>query len=191
MFKRPARAGADDAFLLAVYAQARHAELAAFGWNKPQLASFVSMQFEQRQRAHRARYPHAEHSIIVIGQHRAGELWAARTPEGIVLVDLALLARFRNRGFGTQLLRELIAEARGRRLPLRLSLRADSSARRLCQRLGFTEKAERAGKVDLEHEPEPKAAARSGERRLDGPPAPTEQEPAAHGQQRIRTARER
>jgi len=55
----------------------------------------------------------------------------------LFLAGLYIDARFRGRGLGTAVLRELLAIARARQLPLSLRVLKPNPARRLYQRLGF------------------------------------------------------
>jgi ribosomal protein S18 acetylase RimI-like enzyme len=55
----------------------------------------------------------------------------------IILVDIAFLAEYRDRGIGTTLVTELQREATNTSIPLRLSVLRNSPAQRLYERLGF------------------------------------------------------
>ena len=53
------------------------------------------------------------------------------------LVDLSLLPRFRGNGIGTQLMTEILEEARNARVPVKVKVRKESGAIRFVERLGF------------------------------------------------------
>jgi GNAT superfamily N-acetyltransferase len=131
----------DQAFLLEVFEASRGPEFAALGLPFEQLALLLRLQFAAQQRCYSARFPDAEQRIVVVDGNRAGQLRVARRADMMILVDVALLPAFQGRGHGTQLLRALIDEAARRSVPLRLSVRANSRARALYQRLGFREHA--------------------------------------------------
>lgn len=158
--RRPARLPADHEDLLRVYAEARRPELALFGFDAEQLETFVRMQFELQQRDYAHRYPDAEHSVIELDGELAGQWRVWRGPEHVVLVDIALLPAFRNRGLGTRLLMELAVEAEERGVPLSLSVRPDNPARRLYERLGFVAARATPTNVEMVRHPKPVAAAR-------------------------------
>ncbi|HTD51708.1 MAG TPA: GNAT family N-acetyltransferase, partial [Thermoanaerobaculia bacterium] len=77
-----------------------------------------------------------------------------RKPKEIRLVDIALLPAFRGKGVGTRLLAELIAEAKGRGVPLTIHVELFNPARRLYDRLGFTPVEEHGVHVLMERRPE-------------------------------------
>ena len=66
-----------------------------------------------------------------------GCLRVSREADHLFLDRIALLPHAQNRGIGTRLVRELMAEATARAAPLRLSVLSNNPARRLYERLGF------------------------------------------------------
>jgi ribosomal protein S18 acetylase RimI-like enzyme len=139
MIKRPALVDGDREFLLEVYTKGRRDEFLAFGWAEAQRASFARMQFELQASAYCTCYPGAEHSVVMCHGFPVGQMRVWRSHRELVLVDICLLPEQRNRGIGSQLIGELLEEARGARLPVSLSVRPENLARRLYQRLGFVE----------------------------------------------------
>lgn len=127
----------DEAFLFEVYASTRRAEMAAWGWAPAQQDAFLRMQFMAQHRAYAAQYPDADQRIIQYNGQRAGRILVARLDQEILLVDIALLPEFRQRGLGTALIKELQAEAAAAGKTLRLHVLKDNPAYRLYQRLGF------------------------------------------------------
>ena len=71
---------------------------------------------------------------------------------GQIFVD----APFQRRGIGTEVLRRIIQEASGRRLPVRLAVVKFNPSRRLYERLGFRVTHEDERKVYMSRDPEPK-----------------------------------
>lgn len=134
---RPAT-GDDQDFLRAVFASTRAAEVAALGGEGALAASFVDMQFRIQQQSYGSRYPAADNYIISIDDCPAGRLLVDRSGNAQVLVDIALLNDFRNRGIGSFLIRRLMNEAAAENKPVRLSVLKFNPALRLYQRLGFS-----------------------------------------------------
>jgi ribosomal protein S18 acetylase RimI-like enzyme len=133
---------ADREFLLRVYASTREHELASLAWSDQQRAQFLAMQFDVQDRSWRQQRPGACFDVVLIDGVPAGRLYVDRTPEEIVIVDIALLPEFCGRGIGSELLRSLLDEADASALPLRLHVAAGNPALRLYRRLGFVHVAE-------------------------------------------------
>jgi ribosomal protein S18 acetylase RimI-like enzyme len=133
----------DEPFLCTVYADTRRAEVAAWGWPSAQQDGFLQMQFQFQRRSYAMQFPNADHRIIWHEGEPVGQVLVDRTPDAIRLVDITILAAFRGRGMGSDLIRSLQAEALQVEKPLHLTVRKENpGARRLYERLGFTTVAE-------------------------------------------------
>jgi len=133
---RAAEAG-DVEFLRRLYADVRGPEVSAWGWAPAQRDAFLGMQFEAQRRSYDAAYRDARHEILCVGEVPIGRRIISESGEGLLLVDIALLTEWRNRGIGTRLLREALEECRTKRCPLRLKVLVGNPAERLYTRLGF------------------------------------------------------
>lgn len=129
----------DAALLFAVYAASREAELAPVPWTPAEKETFLRQQFAAQDHAYHHDYPQATFDVIEIESRPAGRLYLDRNDTELHLIDIALLPECRGRAVGTQLIRDLMAEAAAKRLPIRLYVEQDNPARRLYQRLGFAE----------------------------------------------------
>ena len=76
-------------------------------------------------------------AIIEFDGVRIGIQLVERAKTHIQLEQLYISKAFQRRGFGTQLLKRLIAEARDSKLPIRLRVLTVNPARALYERLGF------------------------------------------------------
>jgi len=139
----------DRAFLLEVYADSRRDELGCLGWSAEQIAHFVEMQFCIQQRGYQLQFPSAEHRILLCDGEPAGQWRIARGEQAIVLVDIALLERFRGRGIGSACIARLCGEAVSGDREVRLSVRPDNRASALYRRLGFEESSRDETRVCL------------------------------------------
>lgn len=137
--ERVANAAEDDELFLALYAEGREAETAAFGWPPEALAAFLRMQFRLQQSGYARCYPGAEHNLLLLDGEVLGQWRVQRAAREIVLVDIALISRVRGRGIGSSLIRRLCRQAARQGVPVHLSVRPESRARALYQRLGFVE----------------------------------------------------
>jgi ribosomal protein S18 acetylase RimI-like enzyme len=124
-------------FLFQVYASTREEEMALKAWDEETKDQYLHLQFKLQNTQFHHRYPKASYDIIYRGGEGIGRLYVNRTKEEIRVVDISLLTAFRGRGFGTRILRDLIAEAEAAGLPLRLSCERTNRALNLFKRLGF------------------------------------------------------
>lgn len=127
----------DTPVLHELYAGTRRDEFAAWGWSAEQQAMFVQMQFRAQQQHYRAQFPHAEHLIICADDQPIGRMIVERGTVALRLIDLVIAPQQRNRGIGTTLLRQLLAEGAQRSVPVRLQVVHTNPALRLYRRLGF------------------------------------------------------
>lgn len=128
---------ADEPFLLRLFASTREADFAALPLPEAQKAVFVQTQFAARERSYRERFPNAERWLVLCGAERVGCLVVDVDATEVRVVDVALLAEWRGRGWGTALLRHVHEEAVDLGLPVRLQVESGNPARRLYDRLGF------------------------------------------------------
>jgi ribosomal protein S18 acetylase RimI-like enzyme len=144
---------ADLPFLIQVYASTRDEEIAIVPWSPDQKRAFIEMQYNAQSIYYKKAYPGAETSVILLGSMRIGRLIVNRTPQEILLMDIALLPGHRNSGIGTGLLRSLIEEARQTQKVLRLHVETFNPAIRLYQRLGFFAVAQMGIYLEMEWKP--------------------------------------
>ena len=128
---------ADEPFALSVYAATREDELAAVPWSAEQKAAFVALQFAAQSAHYAQHYDGMTSDVVLIDDEPAGRLLVARWRDEIRIVDISLLARFRGRGAGGELLAELIDEATEMGKRLSIHVERESRARSLYERLGF------------------------------------------------------
>lgn len=128
----------DEGFLIGLYASTRAEELSQLPWEADQLEYFVRMQFAAQQQDYQRRFPGADHRILLLDGRPAGRIYLSRSEDEIRLLDLALVPDVRRKGIGSGILRDLIAEARKARKPVRVYLETYNPALGLFERLGFS-----------------------------------------------------
>ncbi|MBZ0223841.1 MAG: GNAT family N-acetyltransferase [Dokdonella sp.] len=148
----------DDAFLRAVYASTRTAELAATGWNAGQVDAFIDMQFEAQRSHYWRHYDTRRFRIIVCDGIDAGRLYVDRRGSDLRVVDIALLPSFRNRGIATRLFAALFDEADRDGLSVSIHVEFNNPAQSLYARLGFAVRSD-AGEIHRLMERPPRIAA--------------------------------
>jgi len=91
---------------------------------------------DQEQR-YRNKFDPAGLQVIQLQGQDAGVLWVEEKADHIYLDYIAILPQFRNQGVGTQVVRQIIATAAAKGLPVALQVLRGNPARRLYERLGF------------------------------------------------------
>ncbi|WP_263385227.1 GNAT family N-acetyltransferase [Granulicella arctica] len=127
----------DALFLEVLFRDVHEPEFAPLQLPPQALAQLIAMQFRAQSLGYASQYPDAQDHIVIVGDEAAGRLLIHRDSQQIQLIDIALLARFRNQGLGSELLRLLIQEAAQVASVLRLTVRFDNAALRLYQKKGF------------------------------------------------------
>ena len=128
---------ADRAFLLYVYATTRADEMAMVPWTAEQKAQFLSMQFHAQWSHYEQYYPEAAFLVIERDGQPIGRIYIDRDLEEVRLIDIALIPEARGAGLGTQLLQEILDEARAQVKRVTIHVERFNPAMRLYQRLGF------------------------------------------------------
>ena len=135
MLERRPAASDDEPFLRALYATTRP-DVA--GWEDEAREAFLDLQFRAQQREWGARFPDSTHELILIDGDAIGRVWVAWRPTECVIVDLTLLPEQRRSGIGTQIVRELLADADARAVPVRVTVeRTNGPSLAFCAGLGF------------------------------------------------------
>ena len=135
---RPVRPD-DEPFLYELYCGTRNEDLAFGGLDSPQQEILLRMQFVAQHRTYEAQYPRADHDIILLEGSPVGRVMVERGDEEIRGVDIALLPAYRSAGIGRAIIQDLLDEARRAGKPFRIQVVRTNRARRLYDRLGFTE----------------------------------------------------
>ena len=121
----------DEPLLFELYAASREAELAATGWDPGTRSAFFQMQFRAQRQGYRSMFPQAAFSIIQIDGRPVGRIVVHRAEGQIRVVDIALQVTYQGQGLGTQLLRDLCAEASAAGKAVHLHVLKNSRARGL------------------------------------------------------------
>jgi ribosomal protein S18 acetylase RimI-like enzyme len=156
----------DEEFMIAVYASSRADEMAITGWNLEQQDAFLRMQFDAQKRSYSAQFPQAEYSLIEFDGVAAGRLIVDRSGEEILLIDIAVLSQFRQKGIGSALLHQLMEEGGRTGKAIRLHVERFNPALHWYQRLGFKTASESAIYLEMVWTP---GAADTGESRQAEP----------------------
>jgi ribosomal protein S18 acetylase RimI-like enzyme len=129
---------ADREFLWRLHALAmRRPVQRTWGWDEDFQRGYFEEHFDPDER-----------QIVVVDGRDAGVLQTERSEDSLFLANVEILPAFQGRGVGTGIVRDLLAEARARDLPVTLQvLKENPRARRLYERLGFVV----TGETDTRH----------------------------------------
>ncbi|WP_157737817.1 GNAT family N-acetyltransferase [Aneurinibacillus soli] len=127
----------DDGFLYQVYKETREEELRVTGWSEEEQDSFLRMQFDMQRRSYALQHDGADHMIILFDQVRIGQIMTKTTDDSIWIIDVALLATYRNKGIGTHLILDIQQQAKEIGKSVRLHVLYNNQVRNLYARLGF------------------------------------------------------
>lgn len=128
---------ADEAFLRRVHASTREWEFRWTLWSEADKADFLARQFDLQDLHYKRTYPKATFRIVVLDGVDIGRLYLDRQDDCLRILEFGLLTEYRGRGIGTDILRSLLNEAHGGKVPARLSVERVSPALRLYLRHGF------------------------------------------------------
>lgn len=129
-------AGDDEAFLRRVFVSVYAPRFAALP--AAEQSFLLEIQYQALTQSRRETYPTAATSIILVDGEPAGFCSTITRDSRVLLIDIALLPGFRNRGIGTVILQDIIEAARATGSGIDLSVERSSPALRLYERLGFS-----------------------------------------------------
>ena len=97
------------------------------------------MQFRAQDAGYRAQFPDAAFDVVDKDGERIGRLYVNKNDSETRIIDISLLSEWRNRGIGGALLQDVLDESARAGRPVTLHVETSSPARRLYERLGFSE----------------------------------------------------
>ena len=141
---------ANRLFLVQLYKSSRGDDLRGLGWDEDRIREFLEMQYAAYGNFYRNDFPNSSDEVVLGDAKPIGRLIIDRRADEIRLVDIALLPAHQNRGFGSQIIRGLQAEAATQHKPLRLHIIRFNRAVGLFERLGFVRASETGTHFQME-----------------------------------------
>ena len=123
---RPATSGDAEFLFQLLKATMREYVEQSWGWDEEWQRAYFQM-----------RYDPSENQIIVLDGRDIGVIAAERREDTIHLSTIYIRPEYQDQGIGTQLLKDLLAEASREGLPVTLRVLRVNPAKRLYERLGF------------------------------------------------------
>ena len=105
--------------------------------SEPQKRIMQRQQFEAQELQSRTNFPQADFKIIQLGRKSVGRLYINHDPRNIHIIDITLLPAFRNQGIGSQILRQILENARTYNKTVSLHVQQHNPALALYRRLNF------------------------------------------------------
>ena len=149
---RPARDDEDDAaFLFALFAATRAAEMAAAPIDAKAKDFLLRVQHRSMTETYRREYPNARREVVELDGAPVGRLVTDVAEACVTYVDIAILPEAQGRGLARRVMLKALAEPRRLGLPARVSvLMQNVASLRLCERVGFVRVEESPPFVRLE-----------------------------------------
>jgi ribosomal protein S18 acetylase RimI-like enzyme len=135
-YLRPCEAS-DDPFLYDVFATTWESEVAALP-NQNLAQHVLRIQHIAQERRFSGRYPDYERYVVLVGDTPAGRLYVHQHGSTMHVIDLTLMPEHRNKGLGSQVLRDLFDLAARADMTVTLRVgRRNRQATDLANKLGF------------------------------------------------------
>ena len=112
-------------------------ELHERGYRDVVVRQFGSWNQEQQQHFFAEKWFPGEYEILLYDQAECGYVWVTDEEDSVTIREIVVLPEYQNRGIGTRVLKEEIARAHTRNVPVKLRVLAKSRALSLYTRLGF------------------------------------------------------
>jgi len=127
----------DTHFLKKLYCDSRAWEFELTHWSDKDRDDFIGRQFDIQDRAYKSTYLGAVHRIIQLDGVDIGRLIINRQDDLLHIIDLIILLSHQRRGIGSDILKSLLNEAQGGKVPVILSVEKGNPAINLYKQLGF------------------------------------------------------
>jgi len=126
-------------FLLELYAGTREEELAVFDLPPERKEAFLKQQFDAQHSHYTEEFESASFDVITVSGRPIGRLYVDRQDDEIHILDIIIAPERRGAGIGTGIVRDLMAEAREKSVPVRIHINFTELSRPLFERLGFVD----------------------------------------------------
>jgi RimJ/RimL family protein N-acetyltransferase len=127
----------DMVFLYQLYASTRIEEMRQTTWSDQQKHDFLLQQYNAQHSHYFSHYPKGDYLIVEKNKKPIGRIYLDRDEKSICLLDIALIPESRNKGLGTELLKQLIKEAQEGQKKITIHVESFNPAYQLYQKLGF------------------------------------------------------
>jgi GNAT superfamily N-acetyltransferase len=130
---------ADEAVFRRLYAEVRAPEMRMTQWPQAEIQAFCDSQYSAQDHHYREYYADLEQWAICRGDDVIGRLYLATFGGIFILMDITIALAWRGQGIGSSIVADVVRQADLASREMQLHVEPDNPARRLYQRLGFTE----------------------------------------------------
>ena len=129
----------DMPMLLEIYASTRKQEMEKLPhWSAAMKSEFLASQFMHQQKHYKSQYPGADFWVICEDHRVIGKLYFHEDYEDSMrIIDITLLPEHRDKGIGTDILKDLMEKAKSIDRPLTIHVESFNPAKSLYTRLKF------------------------------------------------------
>jgi ribosomal protein S18 acetylase RimI-like enzyme len=113
------------------------------------------MQFDAQDKDYRKNYARAQFQVILLENTPIGRLYIEQCEREIRIIDIAILPEYRNLGYGSALLHDILEQGQAHKLPVSIHVERFNPALRLYLRLGFKPIADKGVYLLMERVPDP------------------------------------
>jgi GNAT superfamily N-acetyltransferase len=130
---------ADEAVFRRLYAEVRAPEMGMTQWPQAEIQAFCNSQYSAQDHHYREYYADLEQWAICRGDDVIGRIYLATFGGIFILMDITIALAWRGQGIGSCIVADVVRQADLGQREMQLHVEPDNPARRLYQRLGFTE----------------------------------------------------
>lgn len=127
----------DQTFLRDLFAAGREWEFAVTNWTAEDKRDFLDRQFAAKEQSYKLMFPKAVYHVIQMDDADIGRLTIERQDHCLKIIEFAITPSYQRRGIGTDILRSLLNEAQGGKVPVRISVEKGNPAMALYARHDF------------------------------------------------------
>jgi GNAT superfamily N-acetyltransferase len=150
--------GSDEAFLFALFASHKLAEMAFMPLDDAGKEQLLRIQYRSMSASYRIQYPDARFEIVLLDGVPAGRLVTDVNAERVYYVDIAMLPTTQGAGVATALMNAVLKEPRRLGIPGRVQvLSGNAASLRLCEKVGMAVVGQEPPFVVLEYPAVPAA----------------------------------
>lgn len=129
---------ADLPFLKELYASTRESEMAMLvQWSEKDKEAFIDQQFSSQHSHYQTHFGDGSFDLILKDGFKVGRLYLRENETEMLIIDIAILPKYRRQGIGNFILKNIIEKAFQKKKPVKIHVEKNNPALSLYYRLGF------------------------------------------------------